>query len=120
MRENHVRRLVPFAVPIAFLALAATAYATDVRGSVRVPDGYVPDPPADARKPFYVEEWNGFLPARPRRLDVRRQVAVVLLGPPPTNADNHATVQFRGGSLLPSTIVVRPDTILRFQNTDDF
>lgn len=119
MRELSARTLLLFAVPVVLLALA-TAHATDVKGSVRVADGYVPEPAADARKPYYWEEWNGFLDPRPRRLDPRRDLAVALFGPPPADADHHITIQFQGGGLLPSTIVVGVGTLLRIDNHDDF
>jgi plastocyanin len=108
----------------ALLGVAAlpspAAHAGDVKGTLRAPEGYVPAPGADERKPYYWEEWNGFLDPRPRRVDMRRELAVVLLGPAQPGAENRATIALSGGSLSPSTIVVRPDTILRFENRDDF
>jgi len=100
--------------------LSSTALAVDVKGMLRAPEGYLPAPAADERKPYYWEEWNGFLDPRPRRVDMRRELAVVLLGPPQAGAENRASIQLVGGSLSPSTIVVRPDTILRIENKDDF
>lgn len=121
-----------FSLPSALLALGAaaslvatallstSALAVDVKGMLRAPEGYVPAPAADARKPYYWEEWNGFLDPRPRRVDMRRELAVVLLGPPQAGAENRAEITLVGGSLSPSTIVVRPDTVLRIENHDDF
>lgn len=96
------------------------ALAVDVTGTVRVPDGYLPQTPREGeRRTFYWEEWNGFLEARPRKLDVRRELAVVLLGPAPAGADNRVSVALHGGSLARTTLVVRPETILRIENKDD-
>lgn len=100
--------------------LSASAMAVDVKGMLRAPEGYVPAPAADARRPYYWEEWNGFLDPRPRRVDMRRELAVVLLGPPQPGAENTASVSFVGGSLSPSTIVVRPGATVRLENHDDF
>lgn len=109
------------AASLAATALPSTsALAVDVKGMLRAPDGYIPAPAADERRPYYWEEWNGFLDPRPRRVDMRRDVTVVLLGPPQADTDNHVAVTLAGGSLSPSTIVVRPDTILRIENKDDF
>jgi hypothetical protein len=100
--------------------VGARASAVDLKGTVRVPDAYVAQVPREGeRRTFYWEEWNGFLEARPRKLDVRRELAVVLLGPPPPGTDNRVEVQLHGGSLARATLVVRPETILRIENKDD-
>ncbi len=122
------RSVIPSALVVAGAVAAIgaaalpspAALAGDVKGLLRAPEGYVPTPGADERKPFYWEEWNGFLDPRPRRVDMRRDVAVVLLGPPQVGAESHAAVTLTGGSLSPATIVVRPDTIVRIENRDDF
>jgi hypothetical protein len=122
------RALLPSALvavgAAALLGVAAlpspSARAGDIKGLLRAPDGYVPTPGADERKPYYWEEWNGFLDPRPRRVDMRRELAVVLLGPGQPGAENRASITLTGGSLSPSTTVVRPDTILRIENRDDF
>lgn len=100
---------------------AATALAMDVTGSVRAAPDYVArvrrgQPATHA---YYWEEWNGFLEPRPDTIDLSREIAVVLIGNAPEPANHNVTIQWRGGSLLPSTIVVRPGTILAIENHDD-
>ncbi len=126
------RSFPSFSVPTAVLGVGAaacvaatallstSALAVDLKGMLRAPEGYVRAPGADERRPYYWEEWNGFLDPRPRRVDMVRQLAVVLLGPPQAGAENRASVTLVGGSLSPSTIVVRPDTVVRIENRDDF
>ena len=67
------RSLLPSALVVAgaaaLVGVAAltspSARAGDIQGMLRAPDGYVPTPGADERKPYYWEEWNGFLDPRP-------------------------------------------------------
>lgn len=105
---------------LAVLA-TTTALAVDVRGSMRIPEGFVVDPPPTGERPaYYWEEWNGFLPPRPRRVEPRRELAVVLVGQGEPPAPINATVKLSGGSLLPSTIVLRAGQTIRIENTDEF
>lgn len=99
----------------------ATALAMDVTGSVRAAPDYVARVrrAQPAQHAYYWEEWNGFLEPRPDVLDLPRELAVVLVGNGPEPANHNVTIQWRGGSLLPSTIVVRPGTILAIENHDD-
>jgi plastocyanin len=104
------------AAAVALLAVA-TAAAVPVRGSLEVPRDFTPPEATGAAAGFYWEEWNGVLEPRPRRLDVPRELAVVLLGA--TDADRPgSTVKLQGGALMPSTMVVQAGTTLRIQNTD--
>jgi len=97
------------------LALATTAAATTITGSVTVPPNYTPPSPEAGAAPFYWQEWNGFLEPRPRRLDPRRDIAIVLVGTgeAPPNEFN-----LSGGDLLPSVLVASPGSDVRIQNTD--
>lgn len=105
---------------LAVLA-TTTALAVDVRGSMRIPEGFVVDPPSTGERPaYYWEEWNGFLPPRPRHVDARRELAVVLTGAGEPAAPISANVKLAGGSLLPSTIVLRAGQTIRIENTDEF
>ncbi len=97
------------------LALATTAAAATLSGSVSVPDDFTPPTPASGPAPYYWEEWNGFLEPRPRRLDPTRDIAVVLVGEgeaPPN------TFELAGGSLLPAVLVASPGSDIQIDNTD--
>ncbi|MGD8280693.1 MAG: carboxypeptidase-like regulatory domain-containing protein [Gemmatimonadota bacterium] len=97
------------------LAVATTAAAATLSGSVSIPDGFTPPAPDTGAAPFYWEEWNGFLEPSPRRLDPRRDIAVVLVGEgdaPP----NH--FELSGGSLLPQVLVASPGSDIQITNTD--
>ncbi len=109
------------AVATALCLLVATAAAMDVTGTVRVSDDYVARArrTAPASHAYYWEEWNGFLDPRPDSVDLSREIAVVLIGNAPEPPDHNVTIEWRGGGLMPSTIVVRPGTILAIENHDD-
>lgn len=66
---------------------------------------------------------NGIKEVQPDRLDMRRELAVVLLSesvqPKPGQEPPRVEVAFAGGGLLPSTIVVRPGTTLLIRNDDE-
>ncbi len=98
------------------LALASTALAASLSGSVSIPDDYTPPSPEGGPAPFYWEEWNGFLEPKPKRLDPRRDIAVVLVGDggeaPPNN------FELSGGSLLPAVLVASPGSDIQIRNTD--
>ena len=111
------RRLIGatlLAVAAGSLAVA-TALAVPVRGTLQVPREYTP--PASAGSAFYWEEWNGVLDPQPRRIDVPRALAVVLLGTSDGERPG-STVKLSGGTFLPSTVVVQAGSTLRIQNTD--
>lgn len=122
MHTIRNRKLVAsILVATSLLAVCATAVAMDVTGSVRAPDEYVAQTRRSATQEhaYYWEEWNGFLEPRPTRIDLAREIAVVLLGNAPEPTDHNVTVEWRGGALMPSTIVVRTGTILAIENHDD-
>jgi len=106
---------------VTVAALVTTvALAVDVRGSMRIPEELAAPPPTAERPAYYWEEWNGFLPPRDRRVDARRELAVVLVGQGEPPAPINATIKLAGGSLMPSTIVLRVGQTVRIENTDDF
>lgn len=103
------------------LASASTALAGDVRGSLTVPgdlSSMSPTPDAEAmRRLRYWDEWNGFLEARPRRLDVSSEIAVVLTGGP-ASAGEQPPYRIHNGGLAPATIVARAGTGIQIRNDD--
>jgi len=120
-----MNRLGPTTAVLAggLLAVLATTtvLAVDIRGSMRIPEGYVVEAPSTGERPaYYWEEWNGFLAPRPPHVDARRELAVVLLGDGEPPAPINATVKLSGGSLLPSTVVLRAGQTIRIENTDEF
>ena len=98
---------------------AAAANAGTVRGTLQVPESFAPAAaPSGGPAPFYWEEANGFLETRPRRIDPRRALSVVLLGSLGDGEVPSSDFELRGGALLPSTLVVQQGTTLRITNTD--
>jgi len=99
------------------IAVGTTAAAVPIRGSVQLPRDFAP--PSEARENgpagFYWEEWNGVLDLRPPRLDVEREIAVVLTGEGDSPGSDF---QLSGGALRPSTMVARSGDMLRIANTD--
>lgn len=102
------------------LGLSATA-AAQVTGKL-ILGAYKPaPPPSGARPSYYWELDNGIKELRDDRVDAPRELAVVLVGEgQPVAGLDRVEVAFAGGSLLPSTIVVRTGTTLLFRNDDEF
>ena len=104
---------------VALLLLGAgvgAAGAVDVRGEVRSDQASEADAIDAVRTPYW-REWNGFLPPRENKVDVSREVTVALIGN--ASARDAVTVEFSGGALSPSTIVVEQGSTLRVRNLDD-
>lgn len=76
-----------------------------------------PVPEAAVARQRYWEEWNGFLEARPRPLDVAREVAVVLTGGP-ASLGEQPPYRIHNGALSPSTLVARTGTGIQIRNDD--
>lgn len=112
------RRRVGAVALLSALAVATTAFAVDVRGSLRIPDGLLKPDTATNEPPYkpYWEEWNGLLDLRTRGVEPSRQLAVILTG----NATGTTTCThaFKGGDLAPSTLVVKTGGTLRVENRD--
>ncbi len=109
------------AVGSALTLVAATALG-DVRGSLTVPTDFpsVVAPPAesDAARLRYWDEWNGFLEPRPHRVDVAREIAVVLTGSGAASMGEQPTLRLHNGSLFPSTLVIRVGVANDLRNDD--
>jgi hypothetical protein len=112
-RSHHL--LIMLFGGLVGLALATTAGAASLAGSVSIPPDYVPPSPEGGPAPSSWEEWNGFLEPRPRRLDPQRDLAIVLVGEGEAPPNHFA---FSGGALLPSVLVASPGADVRVQNTD--
>jgi hypothetical protein len=102
------------------LGLSASA-AAQVAGKL-ILGAYKPAPPPTApRASYYWEIENGIKELREDRVDAPRELAVVLVGGgEPVAGLDRVEVAFSGGSLLPSTIVVRTGATLLFRNDDEF
>lgn len=101
-------------------AMATTAWAVDVRGTLRVASGYgtpEAEPEEVARRNYYWDEWNGFVEPRPRRFDASRELAVVLIGEGEL-APEQPGFAISNGALSPATIVERAGATLRIVNSD--
>lgn len=92
-----------------------TAAAGDVKGSVKSAPGSPKE--FEPLRPAYWREWNGFIPPTESKLDPARDVTVVLIGKK-GNSDA-VTLEYRGGDLLPRTVVVQAGAGIRLRNTDD-
>ena len=104
----------------ALAALAATASAFDVRGTLTTPAHFadVPAETADeGRLHHYWDEWNGFLERREMGFSAARDVGVVLVGEGPM-AEGQPGFALRNGNFWPRTMVERTGAQLRIQNTD--
>jgi hypothetical protein len=102
------------------VALAGgTALAVDITGRLLVPTQLVAAPEAtDGPAASYWEEANGFLEARDRRVDIRRELAVVLVGNLADGSRPASEFRVAGGALMPSTMVAQQGTQLKIRNTD--
>lgn len=119
MQRTTGRSRAIFALLVLTLAVATatTAWAGDVRGTLRLQAGYgAPAPEANARS-HYWEEWNGFIEPTPHRFDAGRELAVVLTGPGEPAADQ-PNFALANGALSPATLVVRAGATLRIENSD--
>lgn len=108
----------------ALALLVAGGAAAQVTGKL-VLGGYKPgaaaEPEKQVRPSFYWELENGVKEVRPDRVDAPRELAVVLTGEgEPAAGLDRVEVPFSGGSLLPSTIVLRTGSTVLFRNDDEF
>ncbi len=120
-RTNGRRARAVFSFLVLALAVgtATTAWAVEVRGTLRIPSDYghrVTDPDEE-RKNHYWDEWNGFLDPRPARFEAPRELAVVLTGEGPL-AEGQPGFAVSNGGLSPATIVTRVGAEMQIQNDD--
>src|ERR1700741_5271744 len=80
--------------------LSASA-AAQVSGKL-VLGAYKPENAPEKRAGYNWELENGFKEVRPERVDVRRELAVVLVGDGEAKGLERVEVSFSGGSLLPA------------------
>ncbi len=114
IRRARVAGAVLFAALLFVAALPARA--VEVRGTLVGGTVTLQRSPRDS----YWEVWNGFVSPDEARFDYVRSTSVVLTGTGPSVVGPQVDVKLQGGAPLPSTIVVPPGTVLRFQNDDDF
>ena len=105
--------------PVLWAIQPATAAAAEVTGKLVMGAYKPPKEPDNPRLRCYWELENGFKEVVPDRVAPQRELAVVLLGGAQQKGESSVEVTYSDGSLLPSTIVVRPDTTLRVRNTDE-
>lgn len=108
------------AAALAILGLPAVVLAGDVRGTLTVPSDLAQAPvetEAERDRARYWEEWNGAIEARPARLDVQREIAVVLTGGAASQGEQ-PPYRLHNGSLSPATIVARVGTAIQIRNED--
>lgn len=121
-RHAFARALLAVSSVLALASVAPlAARAGEVRGQLTVPTDYASAVPrqtdAERARARYWEEWNGFLDPRGERIDVARDISVVLTGSGPL-AEHAPPYEIRNGSLMPSTLVVRAGTQIRLVNRD--
>ena len=106
-------------VVVAAISFARPALAGEVSGKL-VLGAYKPTPePPPKRTPFNWELENGFKQVAAERVEAARELAVVLVGPGQAPGTEFIEVALRGGSPMPSTIVVRAGSTLKLKNEDE-
>lgn len=104
---------------LASASFARPALAGEVSGKL-VLGAYKPAPEAPPKRlPFNWELENGFKQVLPERVEAPRELAVVLVGPGDARGMEFVDVSMRGGSLMPSTVVVRAGTTVKLKNEDE-
>jgi hypothetical protein len=115
-------RLRSVPIVLAILAVPTAVLAVDVRGSLTVASdlpSLIPAPTdAQRLRARYWEEWNGVVALRQPRLDVARELAVVLTGTGPAADGEQPPYRLHNGSLSPATMIVRAGTALQIRNED--
>jgi hypothetical protein len=117
---RRLRAVLSLLVLSLAVATATTAWAVDVRGTLRAPATLgqpAPESEEARRRDHYWDERNGFLDPRPYRFDPSRELAVVLTGPGPFMPEQPG-FRIANGNLMPRTVVERVGATLRIHNTD--
>jgi hypothetical protein len=104
-------------LPLAVALLCASA-AAQVSGKLLL-GAYKPVAPPSKRPSCNWELENGVKEVKPDRVDVRRELAVVLIGEGEPKGLDRLEIAFAGGSLMPSTIVARKGATLLLRNDDE-
>jgi hypothetical protein len=111
--------LASASIAIAFVAVAVTtAAARNLEGRL-VLGAYKPPPAPQVRPSYYWELENGVKEVTRDRVDAPRELAVVLVGGDASDGSQRVEIEFFGGSLLPSTVVVKKGSTLRIHNKDE-
>lgn len=97
---------------------ARSALASEVRGQLLIASLPPKTASKTPRPAFNWELENGVKEVLPERTQPR-ELAVVLVGAAAKGGDNRLEISISGGSLSPSTLVVRTDTTLRIRNDDE-
>ncbi|MBI2896390.1 MAG: hypothetical protein HYY06_22725 [Deltaproteobacteria bacterium] len=103
---------------------ATSAQATEVAGRVVIKGSLaVVQEPASRRPRYYWSLDNGVLPARADRILPERDLAIILVErgrPAVRRTSSPVVIRVAEGGMLPSSVVVRPGTMIRFENDDAF
>ncbi len=111
--------LAAVSIAVVLVVIAATsATARDLEGKL-VLGAYKPPPEPQTRPSFYWELENGVKEVTRDRVDASRELAVVLLGDDASEGKQRVEIEFSGGSLFPSTVVVQKGSTLRIHNKDE-
>jgi hypothetical protein len=111
--------LAAVSITVALVAIAATsAAARDLEGKL-VLGAYKPPPEPQTCQSYYWELENGVKEVTRDQVDAPRELAVVLLGDDAFDGKQRVEIEFSGGSLLPSTVVVQEGSTLRIHNKDE-
>jgi plastocyanin len=104
---------------LAGVTVTTSVFAAEVRGQM-VLGAYKPAPASKAARPgFNWELDNGVKEVLRDRVSAARELAVVLVGSGESKAPAQLEVALSGGTLLPSTLVVRAGTTVRIRNDDE-
>jgi len=108
------------AIPLCYLLVAgARALAADVHGQMVLGTYRPATSPKPPRPAFNWEIDNGVKEVLRDRVAATRELAVVLVGPGASTLPDHIEIALSGGTLLPSTVVVRAGTTVRIRNDDE-
>lgn len=103
---------------------ARAAQATEVAGRVVIKGSLAgPLDPPSRRPRFYWSLDNGVLPARADRILPERDLTIILVErgrPAARRTSAPVVVRIAEGGMFPSSVVVRPGTMIRFENDDAF
>ncbi len=122
-RGSSRTRAIAISIACVLSAVASTAFAGDVHGTLTVPadlPSMTPPPSGDeaVARTRYWEEWNGLVDPRPTRVDPAREIAVVLTGEGALVEADQPPYRLHNGSLQPATVVVRVGSGFQIRNDD--